>query len=322
MEIKNFISIVNRLKCIIGIDAAIDMIEKNPRNLWMIDSLHLKNFMDVRQTEYGFEFSFSSDNEVVYLIKKEDEQKEEPPVYTSKDDCLLNSSFFLLIELVQWMIINCKYVCNYKIFGLNYYAVREMFPTLIKTKELFLYTLRLSEQYDAITFMKDDVSLFFIAKSQIVLDDIFKKLNLTKTEERGVPFKSDLIIDGQILGTMIRGKVRLHSRLVNIKIKEENKISLYINKWIEKLTEEKISEIKNSVSNEVIKATFSQTDNATNKMIRENTKTLYEDLCIELISFECKPWIKIEFKSEKLYPDYSICCYLNSRGKVEDCFLE
>lgn len=322
MEINNFANIVNRLMCIIGINTPLDRNVQNPKNLWMIDSFHLKDFMDIKRTEIGFEFSFSSDHEVTYLIKKEDEQKEEPPVYISDDVYLLNSSILLLIELAQWMSVHCKCVCKHKQFGLNYYAIREAFSTLIKTKELPFYKLRLSEKYDAITFMKDDVSLVFIAKSQAILDNIFKELNITDTKKQSVPYKSDVIIDGQLLENMIKGKVDWHGRLINIEIREDDTINSYINKWIRNLTEEKVSEIKLSVSKEIIKATFSQTNNVKNEMIREHTLSLYHDLHIALISFECKPLIKITFKSEKLYPDYSICCNLNSRGKVEDCFLE
>ena len=243
-------------------------------------------------------------------------------MYIYDDVYLLNSSILLLIKLAQWMSVHCKCVCKHKQFGLNYYAIREAFSILIKTKELPFYKLRLSEKYDAITFMKDDVSLVFIAKSQAILDDIFKELNITDTKKQGVPYKSDVIIDGQLLENMIRGKVDWHGRLINIEIKEDDKINSYINKWIKNLTQEKVSEIKLFVSKEIIKATFSQTDNVTNEMLREHTQSLYHDLHIALISFECKPLIKITFKSEKLYPDYSICCNLNSRGKVEDCFLE
>lgn len=183
MEINNFANIVNRLMCIIGINAALDRNVQNPKNLWIIDSLHLKDFMDIKQTEIGFEFSFSSDHEVTYLIKKEDEQKEDPLVYVSNDIYLLNSSILLLIKLAQWMSVHCKYVCKHKQFGLNYYVIREVFSILIKTKELPFYKLRLSEKYDGITFMKDDVSLVFIAKSQAILDDIFKELNITDTKK-------------------------------------------------------------------------------------------------------------------------------------------
>lgn len=61
--------------CIIGINAALDRNVQDPKNLWMIDSLHLKDFMDIKQTETGFEFSFSSDHEVTYLIKRKMNQK-------------------------------------------------------------------------------------------------------------------------------------------------------------------------------------------------------------------------------------------------------
>lgn len=319
---NNFANIINRLIQIIGIKAVSDTHLQNPKNLWMINNLHLKDFMNMKQTEIGFEFSFSLDNEVIYLIKKKDEQKEEPPVYIADDICYANSSFLLLIEMVKWMSVQCKYVYKHKLFGLNYYTVREMFPELIRVKEFPLYTLRLSKHYDAITFMKDDVSLFFIAKSQIVLDDIFKKLNIINTKAQGVPYKSDVIIGGQLIGNMVTGKVALHSRLINIEIKEDDKIYSYINEWIAKLTDEKVSEIKKVISEKIIKATFSQADNITKEAIRTHIQSLYEDLCIDLIDFECKPLIKIAFKSEKLYPDYSVCCYLNTKGNVEDCFLE
>lgn len=228
MEMNNFANIINRLIHIIGIKAVSDTHLQNPKNLWMINNLHLKDFMNMKQTEIGFEFSFSLDNEVIYLIKKKDEQKEEPPVYIANDICYANSSFLLLIEMVKWMSVQCKYVYKTKLFGLNYYTVREMFPELIRIKEFPLYTLRLSKHYDAITFMKDDVSLFFIAKSQIVLDDIFKKLNIINTKTQGVPYKSDVIIGGQLIGNMVTGKVALHSRLINIEIKEDDKIYSYI----------------------------------------------------------------------------------------------
>lgn len=322
MEMNNFANIINRLIHIIGIKAVSDTHLQNPKNLWMINNLHLKDFMNMKQTEIGFEFSFSLDNEVIYLIKKKDEQKEEPPVYIAKDICYTNSSFLLLIEMVKWMSVQCKYVYKTKLFGLNYYTVREMFPELIRIKEFPLYTLRLSKHYDAITFMKDDVSLFFIAKSQIVLDDIFKKLNIINTKTQGVPYKSDVIIGGQLIGNMVTGKVALHSRLINIEIKEDDKIYSYINEWIAKLTDEKVSEIKKTISEKIIKATFSQADNITKEAIRTHIQSLYEDLRIDFINFECKPLIKIAFKSEKLYPDYSVCCYLNNKGNVEDCFLE
>ena len=78
MEMNNFANIINRLIHIIGIKAVSDTHLQNPKNLWMINNLHLKDFMNMKQTEIGFEFSFSLDNEVIYLIKKKDEQKEEP----------------------------------------------------------------------------------------------------------------------------------------------------------------------------------------------------------------------------------------------------
>lgn len=322
MEMNNFANIINRLIHIIGIKAVSDIHLHNPKNLWIINNLHLKDFMNMKQTEIGFEFSFSLDNEVIYLIKKEDEQKEEPPIYIADDICYANSSFLLLIELVKWMSVQCKYVYKTKLFGLNYYTVREMFPELIRVKEFPLYTLRLSKHYDAITFMKDDVSLFFIAKSQIVLDDIFKKLNIINTKEQGVPYKLDVIIGGQLLGNIVTGKVALHSQLINIEINEDDKIHSYINEWIAKLTEKKVSEIKKTISEKIIKATFSQADNITKEEIRTHIQSLYEDLHIDLIDFKCKPLIKISFKSEKLYLDYSVCCYINNNGNVEDYFLE
>ena len=98
---NNFANIINRLIHIIGIKAVSDTHLQNPKNLWMINNLHLKDFMNMKQTEIGFEFSFSLNNEVVYLIKKKDEQKEEPPVYIANDICYTNSSFLLLIEIIS-----------------------------------------------------------------------------------------------------------------------------------------------------------------------------------------------------------------------------
>ena len=81
MEMNNFANIINRLIHIIGIKAVSDTHLQNPKNLWMINNLHLKDFMNMKQTEIGFEFSFSLDNEVVYLIKKKEKKKKKNRLY-------------------------------------------------------------------------------------------------------------------------------------------------------------------------------------------------------------------------------------------------
>ena len=322
MEINNFTDIVNRLIGIIGIDAVLDNNVQNPRNLLMIDSLHLKDFMDIRRTEIGFEFSFLLDNKTVYLIRKEDEQEDDAPVYLSEDIYLKSSSTFLLIELAKWIAAHSKFIHKHKNFS-GYYAVRELFPTLIKTEEYYIhYYIRLSDKYDAFTLRRGDSLLIFISRTQAILDEILKELNIIDDKEKSVPYKSDIIINGTLFGNKIKGNIRLLDKLVGIEIIEDKKANALINKWIEILTVEKMSDIKSSVSKKIIKATFSQTDNVTTKMINEGIKSLYEDLVIDLIDFEGKPWVRVDFKSEKLYPDYSISCMLNSKGKIVDCFIE